>query len=896
MPAFTRFVAALRALVRARHVEQDLDEELHAYLDLAIDDKIRAGMTRDAAVRAAKVEIGSLQSVKDRTRAVGWDFVVESVWRDLRYGARTLRKSPTFSIVATATLALGIGANTAIFSVVNAILLRPLPVDHPEQLIEVAAVTADRADPVFSYAAYRHFALDGAAVAEAFAASNARREAIAFDGVSEPVAIKLVSGNYFTALGVRPALGRMLTAADDRRPLGEPVAVLSDAFWAGRFGRDPSIVGRRFRFKAAPFTVIGVAPRGFFGETVGDAPDVWIPLTAEPGTPPFVWAGHSTTWLTVLARRRPGVTLAQARAGLEPVYAVIRDEIAGGMNNPRFREGVLTSRLAVSDARGGVSKLRNPFSTPLLILMGMVLLVLVIACANVASLMLARAAIRRRETAVCLAFGASRVRLVGQWFAEASLLALCGGLGGLALAAWGSRSLVGLVAGALPISLDVAPDRRVFAFAALVSCATAVVFALAPALGAPRVDLLATLKASGGPGRGAPRVRLRRTFVVTQIAVSLVLLVAAALFVRSLLNLQDIDAGFDPKRVLVFEMMPPVDERPVPIDEARRAYQRLLARAEAVPGVSAASVAFSPLFTMGTWGNAVTVEGFVPPPAVTPRTFANAVGPRYFDVMRIPIRRGRAFLDTDGDGAPRVAIVSGAFARQFFGDADPIGRRVAFGSPPKTWMEVVGLAGDAKYVDLRERERPMLYVPFTQHAQTPHEVEVRTAGDPAAVAATLRRELASVDSRLAIVGMTTLGERVDASIVPERLIARLSAVFGLLALLLAAVGLYGLVAYMTTQRTSEIGIRMALGADRAAVRWFVLRETFVLVAIGLAIGLPIALAGARLLARQLYDVAPADPLAMTIGVATLSCAALLAGFLPAQRASRVDPLMALRAE
>jgi predicted permease len=902
MSPIGRLIGALQALLRSHRVERELDEELRAYLEASIEDKVRAGMARGDASRTARVEIGSLEAVKDRVRDVGWETRIENIWRDLRDAARTLRKSRAFTAAAVLTLALGIGANTAIFSAVNAIILRRLPVNHPDQLLSLAVAYPNGIEPVFSYAAYRRIAADGSRLIDAVAASAARRDAITLDGPPEPVDIKWVSGNYFSTLGVPAAIGRPVVPSDDPVPPGEAVAVVSDAYWARRLGRDPAAIGRSFRLRAKAFRIVGVAPRAFSGDSAGEAVDIWMPLSSQPGAPPWVWQGHSTTWLRILGRRRSGIELAQARAGLEPVYARVRDDIAAGTDSPEFRRSVLESRLMVSEASRGSSRLRDNFSTPLLVLMAIVALVLLVACANVANLMLARAAFRRRETAVCLAIGAGRWRLVRQRMAEALLLAGLGGVLGLLLAAWGTSMLKAMISGALPISLDISPDRRVLAFAMAVSCATAVVFGLLPALRATAIDPLAALKSAGGTPRAIGRIPLGRTLVVAQMVASVVLLVAAGLFVRSLRNLQDIELGFDPDRVLLVQVTPPGAEPPVASETRRNLYLQLLAKAKSVPGVTVASASFSGVFSTGTWGNAIAVEGFVPRAGVTARTLANAITPDYFDVMRIAILRGRRFTDGDHERAPRVAIVNETFGRRFLDGADVLGKRVALCSsdpcdPARSeMMEIVGVAENAKYADLREEQRPMLYVPFGQRQGNLGEIQVRIAGEPAAVAAAVHRELAAADSRVAIASMIEARDRVEASLTAERLIAKLSATFGLLALALAGVGLYGLTAYATSQRTGEIGVRMALGARRRDVRGLVLRDTLKLVALGAAIGIPIALGGARLISSQLYQVKASDSMVVSLSIVALSVATLLAGYLPARRAAAVDPASALRAE
>ncbi len=902
MRAVSRLLGGVRALFRRGAADRELDAELRGYLEAAIDEKVRAGLSREDASRAARAEMGSIAAVKDHTRDVGWEAALDSVSRDLRYAARTLRKSPAFSLVAILTLALGIGANSAIFSIVNGVMLRPLPVPRPGELISITTVFPNFNEPVFSYQAYRRLASDSAAIGGVVAASSVRRDALVLDGLPEPVDCKWVSGNYFSTLEVPPAAGRTVLPSDDRLPVGEPVAVLNHAYWTRRFANDPSVVGRTFRMRGRTFTIVGVAPRGFFGETGGEAPDLWLPMTAQPNSPAWLWEGHSTTWLGLVVRLRPGVTRAQARTLLETSYDRVREEVASGTESPEFRTSVLASRVAIAEAATGSARLRGELSAPLMVLMGLVGLVLIIACANVANLMLARAETRRRETAVCLAIGAGRMRVVRQALAESLLLATAGGVAGLLLARWASAALAAMASGPLSLSIDTRPDVRVLAFTLVVSVLTAFLFGLAPALRAGRIDPLPALKSTGGPAQGAGRVRLRRMLVVTQIAVSLVLLVTAGLFARSLIKLQGMDVGFKPESVLLLEVTPPASERPLAVEERRALYRSLLERASAVPGVTAASASVSGLFSRGLWRNVIAVEGFEPPPGVTLRSFANAVSPDYFAVMGMRVLRGRPFADTDGASALPVAIVNQTFATQFLAGADPVGRRagrcsnIPCSASAGSMMEIVGLVEDAKYYTLREEPRPMLFLPLGQYEQNPRELEVRTAADPAAVAATLHRELSSVDSRLAIVSMRTLREQVDASIVPERLVARMSAVFGLLALALAAVGLYGVVAYVTAQRTGEIGIRMALGAGRSEVRRLVLRDTLTLVLIGVAIGLPAALAAARLLSNQLYEVGPTDPLSIVLALTTLSLTALIAGYFPARRAARVDPLAALRAE
>ena len=885
------------ALFSTRYPDADLNVEIQAHLDLLVDEHVRGGMPPVEARAAARRTFGGVEQMKETYRDQRGLPFVDALGQDLKYAIRTVRKNRGFTVVAVLTLALGIGANTAIFTLIDALMLRALPVAHPEELVSLTTFSARDTDDQFSYAAYQRFRDGASHVAEVIAASTPGRVNIVLNGESDVVERQSVSGNYFAMLGIPALHGRLFLDEDDRLPGGQPVAILSHRYWTRRLGRDPAIVGRTFTIRDTAFTIVGVMPPGFFGDTVGEATDIWTPLAVQPGAPPWLWQGHSVTWLRLLARRAPGMTIEQTRAVFEPVFTSIRDEIAGAERDERFRRQALENRLGVLDGSRGVSRVRNIFSLPLSVLMALVGLVLVIACANVANLLLARAASRQREVAMRLAIGAGRWRLIRQILTEAVLLAALGGALGLLLAIWGTRILVVLASRAsTPISLELGPDARVLAFAAVVSFVTALAFGLAPALRAAQLDLLPALREAAGSARSGARFRSGRALVVGEIALSLVLLVGASLFVRSLMNLRRIDLGFNPDRVLVFKIDGPSGGNALHEEEARQLHQRMLERVERIPGVQAVSLSAVGLFTNSTWGNSLTVEGDSSPPGNPVRALANAVSARYFQVMAIPVLQGRSFSDADHERAPKVALVNETFARRFFSGADPVGKRVGLGAPARSMMEIVGVVKDAKYVNLREANRSMVYVPFTQHPSQITEVEVRTAGDAAAAVANLRRELAAVDRRLPVLQVAEMRDQVDASIAAERLIANLSSAFGLLALILAAVGLYGVIAYVSARRTAEIGIRMALGAQRTQVLWLVMKDALLMLAGGAALGLPAAWAASRLVSSLLFGLRPEDPSTILVATAVLMGVGALAGFLPARRAARVDPMVALRHE
>ena len=887
----------LRAHVQQRRRDTDLDEEIETHLALLADEQIRRGVPSADARAAAKAAFGGDARIKEAYRDVRGLPFLETLLRDADYGLRMLRRNPGFATTAILTLALGIGANTAIFSVVDALMLRQLPVARPDELVRLTTIAPRGADTNFSFSAYQQFRAGAGRSIEVIAAGRTAPVRALVDGESELLNRKAASDNYFAVLGVPAMTGRTFTAGDDNFGTAPPVAVLSHRYFVRRFGRDERAIGRTITIGSTVFTIVGAAAPGFLGETVGETPDIWIPLTIQPDAPSHLWTGHSTTWLRLLARRQAGVTLDETRAALEPIFAGIVRERAAVEKIASFRDQALQSKLGIEESGRGISPVRDNLSAPLCALMALVSLVLLVACANVANLLLSRAAVRTHEMSLRAALGAGRPRLIRQLLVEALLLATLGGALGLVLGHWGATSLVALASQTpLPLRLDVGVNMRMLAFTAFISVATAIVFGLVPAFRAVRPNLLPALKGHRGLRIGTSGSRFGKSLVIAQIAVSLVLLVAAGLFARSLMNLRNIDLGFNPAPVLVLNLDTSNGAPRVPLAERRHLYERLLERAESVPGVRAASLSFSGLFSGSTWGNRITVEGLIAPLDEPERTLADSVTPRYFDVMGIPLLRGRSFSPMDRENTPPVAIVNETFARQFFNDPAPIGRHVGLGAPAKTMREIVGVVADAKHSNIREAAGPMLYVPFRQHDGQLGLLQVRTTANPAEVSSLLRRELAGVDSRISITGIIQLQEQVDASILGESLIAKLSSLFGLLALMLSAVGLYGVIAYMSSQRTVEIGIRMALGADRRSVQWLVLREVLMLVSIGVLVGAPLAFLASRLVRAQLYGLTPHDPATIALALSVLAAVAIVAGCLPARRASRINPTAALRAE
>ncbi|HEX8722317.1 MAG TPA: ABC transporter permease [Pyrinomonadaceae bacterium] len=814
--------------------------------------------------------------------------------QDIRFSARRLSKSPGFTLVALVSLALGIGANTAIFSLVNAVLLRPLPVAAPERLVSVSVTGGDDSMHAFSYPTYLDFRDRGSGgvlsglFAERFAPMSLSRA-----GASERVWGYLVTGNYFEVLGARAARGRTFTPEEDRAPLSAPVAVLSHACWLRRFGGDPGVVGRDVELNGHPFRVVGVMPEGFAGTEIVYTPEVWVPMTmqewVEPGN---LWLERRETQnIFAVGRLKDGVTREQAEAALNLFAGQL------GREYPETNEG---QRIVLVPPGFVIPQLRGAVVGFAAVLMGAVGLVLLIACTNLANLLLARASSRRKEMALRVALGASRWRLVRQLLTESLLLALAGGAAGLLLAAW----LLDLVAAYrppidVPVWIEAGVDWRVLAFALGASLLTTLLFGLAPALQATRTDLVPALK-DAGRGDGRTRSRLRGALVVAQVTLSLVLLVAAGLTLRALARLQTASPGFEVEGGLVASF----DLGLQGYDEARgREFgRRLVERVRAMPGVRAASLTDLFPLSLNYTSNSVYVEGRPGARgANVPIAMASSVEPSYFDAMGIPVVAGRPFGERDDERAPRVVVVNETFARRFFPGAEPareaVGKRIGFKGDQGPWAEIVGVAKDGKYWTIGEAPELFVYSPLAQRYTSTATLVVRAAGgDPRALVPALRAEARALDAALPLYDVKTFEEHMGVSLFPARVAAALLGGFGLLALVLAGTGIYGVVSYAAAQRTREIGIRMALGAQRGDVLRLVAGRGMLLVGAGVALGLAGALALTRFMEGVLYGVSATDPFTFALVVALLLGVALVACLLPARRATKVDPMVALRYE
>jgi predicted permease len=894
-----------RRFLRRDYWDEERAREIEAHLAHEIDDNIARGMSVDEARAAAHRKIGNATRIREEIYDMNSLGVLETLWQDVRYGARLLRRNPTFALVAILTLALGTGANTAVFQLVDALRLRALPVANPDRLVEVNLDTHDKGRtgmflsrrPFMTDVLWRRIGERQQAFSSMLAWGSMRWD-LAAGGESRPVQGMWVSGDFFATLGVPAQVGRVFGASDDQPHCAAPGAVISDAFWHRQYGADPAIVGRQLTLNRRSVEIVGVTPRTFFGVEVGKSFEVALPLCAEPlFRSENSGIGRADVWfLDIIGRLRPDWTVERANAHVAALSATIFAETVPPQLTTQDADDYRAFTLTAKPAGTGVSSLRGEYATPLWVLLGVTGGVLLIACANLANLMLARATAREREIAVRLAIGASRPRVVRQMLAESLLIAALGAGLGMVLARWFGTTLVAFLSTtADPVSLTLETNWRVFSFAASLAVGACLLFGLAPAVRSTRASLSYTLKAgSRGTTDSRERFGLRRALVVVQIALSLVLVVGGLLLARTLRNLVTLDAGFRRDGVLIAS----VDMRGanIPPEARPAATAALLDRIGALPGVDAAAVAFVVPISGSVWNNRIVIDGRTQPGIVN----LDSVGAEYFRVLDTPLLAGRFFSDADRPDSEPVAIINETLARTYYG-GNPIGRSFHIegrqGEPPPPEYRIVGVVKDTKYSDLREPFLPIAFVAASQDKSpgAAFDVVLRSARPFTTVTPALTQVVAAMNPSF-LVRYQTMSGLVSASLTGERLMATLAGFFGGLALLIALIGMYGVMSYMIARRRMEIGIRVALGASRAAVVRLIVSEAGTLLLIGLAIGAVLAVIAANAAGAMLYGLSPWDPGTLTFAGLALAGVGLAASWLPARRALGLAPTIALREE
>jgi predicted permease len=917
----------LRSLFRKSRVEQDLSEELHFHLEKLTEEKVGQGMSAKEARYAALRELGGMEQIKEECRDMRRVSYLENFLQDVHFGLRQLRRNPGLTAVIILSLALGIGANTAIFSLIDAVMLQTLPVKQPGQIVLLNWVTQGwptflqsmsgnwdhdktgrTTSTSFSYPVFDQIRALNSVFSGVCGFADRGRLNVGVDGQAGMAEAELVSGDFFSTLRVEPILGRTFTLEDDRAQ-ASPVAVISFGYWERRFGHDARVIGKSITVNGVPFSLLGVAPPQFFGVQPGRSVDIYLPLSTEPQVDPArsqpgesEFEERSAWWVLILGRLKPGVPEEQARAGLD---VILRQNVTADAGASLKAPAI--PHIELSSASKGLNYLRQEFSRPLYILMAVVGLVLLIACANVAKLLLARATTRQREIAVRLALGAGRQRLVRQLLTESVLLSVLGGIAGLVLAFWASHLLVVLISRDEPIYLHVSPDVRVLGFTLLVSLLTGILFGLAPALRSTRVNLTPALKegAKSWPGQNNRfahlHVGLGKALVVSQIALSLLLLVGAGLFVRTLENLENIRTGFNARNLLLMGLDP--TQAGYTGERLESFYENLHERLSAIPGVQNASLSSSVLVSGGESNDVISIPGYSPQPADglpngTVSVHTNGIGDGFFETMGIPLLLGQTLNPHDIASSSNLAVVNEAFARKFFGNSNPVGRHFTSGSASSKEVEIVGVVQNAKYTDLRQEVPPTVYYSYAASVGGlgAMNFEVRTAGNPKGWTSAVRDAVQAIDKGVPLLFVKTQTEQIDQTLLQERLFAKLTSFFSLLALVLACIGLYGVISYMVVQRSHEIGIRMALGAERDDVLKMVIGNGIKMTLIGVGFGIVGALALTRFLSSLLFGVRPTDAGTFVVVTLVLVGMALFACYLPARRATKVDPMVALRYE
>jgi len=881
-------------LFRSDKVSREIDREMAFHVAERVDELVASGMSERDAFRLARRQLGNYTLQRERTREADLMTWLESLGTDLKYAVRMLRDSPGFSSVAIISLALGIGANTAIFSLIDAVMLKYLPVSHPEQLVQI---TQREENPVFTNPIWEQFRDRQDVFSGAFAYGDDGFD-LSTGGESRYILGNWVSGDFFSTLGVKSARGRLISADDDKRG-GPAVAVLSYGFWLKEYGGKAETIGKTISLDNHPFEIIGVTAPGFFGVDVGQAAEVFIPIASEAiihGKTSML-DHRSAWWLQVVARPKPDVTVQQVQARLNSLAPDIFAATVPQRWRAEDQQRYLSNYFNVTPAASGQSELRRQYGPALITLLIICGVVLLIACINVANLLLARAAAREREIAIRVGLGAGRGRLVRQLLTESMLLAVVGAALGVLFAQWGSRLLVGLLsAGRNRVFLDLTIDRRVLGFTAAVGIATGLLFGLAPAWRLSRVSPVSAMKARG-VAEGHSRLNLGKILVTAQVGLSLVLLAAAGLMLGTFRNLSVLDPGFERDHVLLVRL----DARNghYPVERRLGLYQEILNRLRAIPSArQASSSAVTPVGHM-MWNEEIIVDGFVPSSRDDATVFFNRISEGYFETLRTPFLAGRDFNNGDRVGSKPVAIINQTMAEKFFPGTNPIGAqfRIQDDATLGPAIEIVAVVKDAKYQKLREQTLPTAYVPLAQEDKPGLSMnfELLATGKPSALVPAVTSAIAEINPEVTL-NFTTLEAQVSESLNLERLLATLSSFFGALALLLALIGLYGVMSYNVARRRSEIGIRMALGAQRIKLLLMVLGEVGLMVVIGLAAGLGAAFASARLISSFLYGVKPTDIATFALAAGLLAIVAGIAGYLPARRASRLEPMAALREE